>query len=501
MIASDIAQRFLAGLMHDIKGERTNRWSLIGALAAISIGSLCDGLVRTMGGWREAGIIGFVMALALSLALQAVLVASVSAWLRQRDRMALKAYLICVFISVPVSMGFWYQALGLNQRHAGDVYRQAIEQNLSQLRKLDSAYESFATASLRLGVLAAEKSAVESARGGTCDVPLAGPGERKKYRDNDATVLGDYGRYFAEKRETLKTIVREAEALHGVRVGGAEILRLMGLVAQANALAGDPRIAQAKNWLANRVVEGRDGVLRGREFFRCRDSVIEENARALSRITLVALPVAEIPNPSVAGANIVEAFGIVFAAVTLQWGKISSAQWIALIMGVLIDAGIFFLARSMHIGSGSAPTDGIDLDGLASDKTRAALGQVLERAIRRRSRYLVFVTSRDRSLHRVLSGLEHVGVASFQGLRPRWSVPAQVRSQLGAEGEIGLYVIPAQALHAWAANPYCVDLSATNAGASSAPADGREELPAGVTPIGGLYGVADRKNHEIIHGR
>lgn len=500
MPASDIAQKFLAGLMHDIRGDdRANRWNLIGALAAISVGSLCDGLVRTMGGWREAGVIGFVMALALSLVLQAVLVASVSAWLRQRDRMALKAYLVCVFISVPVSMGFWYQALGLNQRHAGDIYRQAIEQNLSQLRKLDSAYESFATASLRLGALAAEKSAVESARGGTCDVPLAGPGERKKYRANDATVLGDYGRYFAEKRETLKTIVREAEALYGVRVGGAEILRLMGLVAQANALAGDPRIAQAKNWLANRVVEGRDGVLRGREFFRCRDSVIEENARALARVNLVALPVPVIPDPSVAGANIVEAFGIVFSVLTLQWGKVSFAQWIALVMGVLIDAGIFFLARSMHIGSD--PTDGLDLDGLAGDKNRIALGHVLERAVRRGNRYLVFVTSEDRPLRRILWGLEHVGIASFRGLRPSWSVPAQVRAHLGTGGEIGLYAIPAQALHAWAANPYRVGQPATDAGASSVPADGREELPAGVTPIGSPHGVTDRKNYEVIHGR
>lgn len=501
MIASDIAQRFLAGLMHDIKGDRANRWYLIGFLSLLSIVSLCDGLMRVMGGWREAGVTGFVMALALSLALQAVLVAAVSAWLRQRDRMALKAYLVCVLVSVPVSLGFWYQGLGLNRAHAGDIYRQTIEHSLDRLRALDSAYESFATTSLRLAAHSEERAQLEAARGGTCDVPLAGPGERKKYRANDSAVLGDYGRYFAEKREALKAIVRDAEALHGAQVDGSRILRMKELVSRANALAGDPRIAQAKSWLVNRVVEGRDGVLRGREFFRCRDSVIEENARALSRITLVALPVAEIPNPSVAGANIVEAFGIVFAAVTLQWGKISSAQWIALIMGVLIDAGIFFLARSMHIGSGSAPTDGIDLDGLASDKTRAALGQVLERAIRRRSRYLVFVTARDRSLHRVLSGLEHVGVASFQGLRPRWSVPAQVRSQLGAEGEIGLYAIPAQALHAWAANPYRVGQPATDAGASSVPADGREELPAGVTPIGGLHGAADRKNHEVLHGR
>lgn len=494
---TDIAQKFFAGLMHDIRGDRTNRWYLIGFLAAISIVSLTDGFVRVMGGWREAGVIGFLMALALSLALQAVLVAAVSAWLRQHDRMALKAYLVCVLISVPVSLGFWYQALGLNQLHAGNLYRQALEQGLDRLRGLDSAYESFATASLRLAAHSEERSKVEAARGGTCDVPLAGPGARMKFRARDAQVLGDYGRYFSEKREALKTIVREAEVLHGASVDGDRIMRLRGLVSQANALAEDSRIAQAKSWLANRVAEGRDGVLRGREFFRCRDDVLEENARALARINLVTLPVPEIPNPSVAGANIVEAFGIVFAVLTLQWGKVSFAQWIALIMGVLIDAGIFFLVRSMHLGSAN-PTGGLDLDGLAGD-TRAALGLVQARAVRRGNRFLVFVTPEDRQLHRILSGLEHAGMARYRGLRPRPLVPAHARAQLSATGEIGLYAIPAQALHAWATDPYR-DGSSLDGTESGAPAKS-QILPAAVTPIGGPRGVAERKNHhEVLHG-
>ncbi len=494
---TEIAGKFLFGLLHDVQGDRTNRWYLIGFLAAINIVSLVDGLVRVMGGWREAGVIGFVMALALSLALQATLVAAVNAWLRQRDPMALKAYLICVLVSVPVGLGFWYQALGLNQLHAGNLYRQALEQGLDRLRALDGAYESFASTSLRLATHSEERARVEAARGGTCDVPRAGPGERTKYRANDAQILGDYGRYFAEKRETLKTIVREAEALYGANVDGDRIVRLRDVVARANTLAQDARIAQARRWLANRVAEGRDGVIRGREFFRCRDSVLDENARALARINLVALPVPEIPNPSVQGANIVEAFGIVFSVLTFQWTKISAAQWIALVMGVLIDAGIFFLARSMHLGSVN-PTGGLDLDSMAGD-SRAALGLVQARAVRRRSRFLVFVTPADRELRRILSGLEHARIARYRGRWPRWLVPVEARAQLAATGEVGLYAISAQVLNAWVANPYRKE--SPSVGTESGAQVHSPTLPAVVTPIGGMHGAVDRKNHEAIYGR
>jgi len=480
--ATTATRNFLGDLVHDIRSDNPNRWRMIAVLAGISTFSMFDGLIRFMGGYVAAGPVGILMSGMLSITLQGVLVTAVNAWLHQRDRSALYVYLICVFVSVPVAMGFWYEHLGLNQRHAGELYRQAIEHNLDRLRTLDSAYESFADTSLRLANHSEERAKAEAAHGGTCDVPMAGAGARTKIRANDAQVLGDYGRHFSERREVLKGIVRDAEALHGVRVDGERIIRLRDGVSRANALAQDPRIAQLKGWLADRVAAGRDGVIRGGVLIRCRDSVIEENARSLTRITLVTLPMPEIPNPSVAGAGVIESFGIAFSAITLQWQKISSAQWVELVMGVLVDAAIFFMMRSMHLGAN--PIKDMDIDGLAADSpSRQALGHVLGHSVRKGNHYLVSVPPDDERLRRIVCALEFSGLASY--VRPHWYASAWLRTRLGVAGnKVEIYAVPVRGLLTWVVDPY--------RRGSGTQVDGRV-LPAGVTPIG-LHGAADRKN-------
>lgn len=492
MSASAIVRKFIGGLVHDIRADATDRWRIVAVVAGISAISMFDGFVRLMGGWSAAGPIGIFMAAAMSIVLQAVLVTAVNAWLCQRDQVGLRVYLACALVSSTVAMGFWYEHLGLNQRHAGEIYRHALEQNLDRLRSLDHSYQNFATTSLRLASHSAERAQVESARGGTCDVPQAGPGARMKYRANDAQILNDYGKYFGEKRETLKKIVRDAEALHGVRVDGAQIIRLREIISQANALAGDPRIGQVKAWLNQRVAEGRNGVIYGREFFRCRDSILEENARALTQITLSAMPMPEVPDPSRAGSNIIESFGVAFAALTLRWGEISFSQWVAFVIGLLVDAALYFLVRSMHVGRN--PFDGVDLDGLATGQPSPALGLLLTRAVRRGGSYAIFIAHRDEQLRRLLWALERAGLAKYRGSRPLWWVPSRVRPLLSTDKNVEMYTLPTRAFFVLAIEP-----STAGNRESGLPVDDRT-LPAVVTPIGNLHGTFNRKNHEVLNG-
>lgn len=492
-------QEFAGGLLRDIRSDGSKRWRLVSLFACFNVVAIAGGTVQVMGGWWRAGITGALMAIGLGIAVQATMVTAASAWFRQRDRTALYVYFVGFCISVPFGAGFLQEHLNLAQLRAGDIYQQALTQGLDRLRALDGAYEAFVTTTANLAKHSQKMAEVEKNNGNTCDTALAGPGPRMKYRAEDERVLTNYNQHFSERRQVLKLMTRDAEGLLDMRTVNAErIARLREMVMRGNAFAEDPRVGQLKSWMATRIEEGRNGVIRDGGFFKCNDPILKQNGLALSRITLATMPMPDVPNPTVAGSSLIESYRMTFAAVSLQWGMVSTAQWVALLLGTLIDAATFFMIRAMHRGAN--PIKDMDIDGLAADSpSRQALGHVLGRSVRKGNRYLVSVPPDDERLRRIVCALEFSGLASYVGTRPRWYMPACLLAWLGVSSDkVEIYAVPVRGLLTWVVDPYRIEPPASDNKGSGTQVDSRV-LPAGVTPIGSSHRTLDRKNHEEIN--
>lgn len=317
-------------------------------LSATSVLFMQDGINTILTG---DGVFNHTRALliawAIALAIQIILVGALDRFCRHRGIGFLAVYMLCATASVGAGYSAWWETWrGAHVTENG--YQEQYTAVMRVLTGMREQYGILVDKVVDLSDYSEEKAKLEAKNGMTCGPSKPGPGERYNLRQNDKEVFGPYRKQFEERRQKLNELVLSAASLTSVKAAGVSgaASKLNAIVNEASAFTGDQLLAELKQRAEARAQQGRGEIVNERtgKRFTCHDPVLEGRLTDVARAAVLPpLPVVEFGNATDPKIGLQMAWSRLGNLLGSGHGA-SFEDLFPLIPGAFIDVLIFFAA-------------------------------------------------------------------------------------------------------------------------------------------------------------